>query len=114
MHKRVLPWLAPLAACASEPAVVAVAGTPAGAPLELRLREDGFVELDGLRVAVEEAIYELRLRCRAAGADAAARPWLRIVAPRSDGEALAGLVDRLRDEAYDAGVRHLEFALEGS
>jgi hypothetical protein len=113
MRIRDFLWLGALAACAGGASPLD-REAPDGPAVEVRLRDDGFVDLAGRRVTVDEAVYELRLRCRASEGDAARRPWLRIVAPAAAASDLGPTVDRLREAAYDAGVLHIEFALEGA
>jgi hypothetical protein len=107
-----LPMLvAVLAACGStEPEPPP--DRPVGDPLEVWLLEDGFVRYEGERMPVEDFVYEVRLRCRAA--DRSAMPWLRVIAPRSEQLATARMVDEIRRQAWDAGVQHVEFELEDS
>lgn len=108
MRRLYATWIGLLAACASDPVPVDVA-SPAGEPLRIGLRADGFVDFDGRRVTVEEAVYELRIRCRGAGAEP---PWLRVVAPADAPAEVTAVAERLSNAAYEAGVHHLEFAVE--
>lgn len=100
-----------LLGCASEPVPVADAG-PIGEVLEVRLLGGGFVEFDGHRKPLEDLIYELRVRCRSAAGDAAARPWLRVVAASDAAPDCAATVQQLRDAAFDAGLHHVELVTE--
>ena len=113
MRALALGTLLLLASCASAPLPSASTG-PTGPLVEVALLGDGFVGVGGRRTTVEELVYDLRQQCRLAGPDASARPWVRVVAPRVKDPALTRQADRVRSGALDAGVRHVELALEGS
>lgn len=113
MFLRHVWWLLVIPGCATDP-IPGDGGAPTGAPIVVHLVGGGFVEVDGRRETVEDLVYELRVRCRAAVQAGIAHPWLRIVAPQDASDDLGDLSERLRRAAHDAGVRHVELALEGA
>lgn len=95
-----------LAACESAPTPPE---RPAGEPLMLRLVDDGWVELEGERMSVDRCAYRMRQAVREAHAAGAPAPWIDARTP-ADGQAWAGgMVQRIRDQAFAAGVAYLEF-----
>ncbi|MBK8975723.1 MAG: hypothetical protein IPM29_07340 [Planctomycetes bacterium] len=101
---------AALAGCSSDPEPFP--GRPVGPPRVVRLVDDGWVELDGERMTIERLIYTLRLAVRAAADHPERRPWLELRTPRSDPPWAPAMVQRIRSEAYAAGIGHLELGLE--
>ncbi|MCC6672213.1 MAG: hypothetical protein IT458_14215 [Planctomycetes bacterium] len=101
--------LAILAACAGEAEVTPPDPTPTGPRVDLVILDGGFVEVGGERLPAETAVYDLRVRVRAAQGRPAQIPWVRILAGQTatapDQAFLNSLVQRL----HVAGVLYVEF-----
>ncbi|MBI5853120.1 MAG: hypothetical protein HZB39_19080 [Planctomycetes bacterium] len=105
--------LGAFAACSSAPSSPA-GESPSGRELVVRLLPAEQVELDGRAMTFESFVYELRVACRAAAGDPSRRPWLRVLAPREQRTGDEELARKVRRAAYDAGVQHIELAMEGA
>ena len=101
-----------LSGCETGPPV----GDPVGVPTRVDLLDEGFVEFEGQRTAVEFFLLEMRERVRVAKGDATKQPRVNLYVPAGWTGVDGRRVSRLRDELNKAGIRYfaVAFATDGS
>ena len=101
-----------LSSCETGPPV----GDPVGVPTRVDLLDDGFVQFEGQRIAVEFFLLEMRERVRAAKGDLSKQPRVNLYVPAGWTGEDGRRVSHLRGELNKAGIRYLAvaFATDGS
>ena len=77
-------------------------------PLEIWLLTGGFVRFEERRLAVEEFVYELRLRCRAAEAAGEPMPWIRVRVPTEEQPDVQTMIELIERGAFYDGLHYIE------
>lgn len=91
-------------------------GDPVGIPTRVDLLDEGFVQFEDQRIAVEFFLLEMRERVRAAKGEVTQLPRVNVFVPAGWTDEDGRRISRLRDELNKAGIRYLAvaFATGGS